>query len=316
MLGTARIGRRFAAAAHASPRSSSLHAIASRSRERAATYAETHGFSRSYGSYEALLADDEVEVVYVALPNSAHAEWSVRALNAGKHVLCEKPLGRRAADAERVFSAARAADRVAMEAFMYRHHPQTAWLLDALEDGLVGEPQIIRQLFGFSVSDTANVRLSAQLDGGALLDVGCYCVHLARLLGGEPERIQGTAVIGSSGVDTAFAGTLGFGGGLVSQFVVGLELPRCHEVEIIGSEGSMLLTDPWHGREPFVEIRSGGKLTGVEPPRGDAHQLQLEHMADAIRGDSAPLLDARDGVAQARALEALLAAGEDGRRVR
>ena len=162
-------------------------AVGSRDRERGEAFAAEHGIPRVHGSYEDLLADPEIEAVYIPLPNSLHVPWSIKALEAGKHVLCEKPLTRRVAEAEAAFDAADRAGRLLMEAFMWRYHPQTEALVRLARE--IAPLRVVRAAFGFTIGDDpANVRLQAGLDGGSLMDVGCYCVSALRLLGGEPER--------------------------------------------------------------------------------------------------------------------------------
>ena len=189
-------------------------AVGSRDITRAQAYADEHGIERVHGSYEDLLADPEVDAVYIPLPNSLHVPWSVRALEAGKHVLCEKPLSRDPARVEEAFDAAERAGRVLMEAFMWRFHPQTEELVRLVRDGAVGEVRLVRTAFGFGgISGTENVRLQTALEGGALMDVGCYCVSALRLLCGEPLRVSGEQVLGGDGgIDIRFAGTLRFDG--------------------------------------------------------------------------------------------------------
>ncbi len=210
-LSTARINRRILAAAEKSELAEVV-AVASRDADRAEAYAVEHGIPRSHGSYEALIEDPDVDAVYISLPNSLHAEWSARALAAGKHVLCEKPLTRSPEDAEKAFDAAERDGRILMEAFMWRHSPQTAKLVQLVEGGVIGELQLVRATFSFPLEGRRNIRLDPDLDGGALMDVGAYCVSAARLLAGEPERVYGEQVIGDSGVDVLFTGVLRFPG--------------------------------------------------------------------------------------------------------
>ena len=153
-----------------------IHAVASRDSARAEAYAAAHGIERAYGSYDALLADPELDAVYISPPNSLHMEWSERALEAGKHVLCEKPLTRRAAEVERAFDVADRTGRVFAEAFMWRHNPQTAKLQELIQSDAIGDIRQIRAAFSYTLTDEENIRLRADLDGGALMDVGCYCV--------------------------------------------------------------------------------------------------------------------------------------------
>ena len=313
-LSTARINRLVLAGARESERVDVV-AVASRDRERAEAYARENQIERAYASYEALLADPEVEAVYISLPNSLHVEWSIRALQAGKHVLCEKPLSRRPAEVEEAFDAAEQAGLVLMEAFMYRHNPQTARLQELVDMGAIGTLQLVRAAFSFPLADAANVRLNAALDGGSLMDVGCYCVSGARLLAGEPERVYGEQVVGESGVDVLFSGTMRFPGGVVAQFDSGLRMPNRDELEAVGDEGSVFLDDPWHCRTPVLRLRREGGDEEISVDAADSYRLELENLSDAIRGDAAPLLGREDAVAQARAIEALYQSAEEGRPV-
>src|SRR5438874_2619291 len=224
ILSTARINRAVLTGAHLSDRVEVV-AVASRDAARAEAYAREHGIERAHGSYEALLEDPDVEAVYVSLPNSLHVPWSIRALEAGKHVLCEKPLDRRPREVERVFDAAERAGRILMEAFMYRHHPQTKRLAELVAAGAIGELELVRSSFSFTVADEANVRLSAELDGGSLMDVGCYCVSGTRLLAGEAESVSAQQIVGPTGVDVRFVATMSFPGGVLAHFDSGLDLP-------------------------------------------------------------------------------------------
>ena len=310
-LSTARIGLKLLAAARSSDRVDVV-GVASRDAARAEAFAREHGIERAYGSYEALLADSDIEAVYIPLPNSLHAEWSTRALEAGKHVLCEKPLGRRAAEVESAFDAAERAGRLLVEAFMYRHHPQTRRLKELIAEGAVGRLQMVRAVFSFPVQGATNVRLDAGLEGGSLMDVGCYCVSGTRLLAGEPERVYAEQVVTEGGVDGLFAGTLVFPGGVFASFHSGLFLPHQDELEAIGDEGSVFLDDPWHCREPLIEVRRGDGVERIPVGEADSYRLELENMSDAIRGEAEPLLGRADAVAQARALEALHRSAQEG----
>jgi D-xylose 1-dehydrogenase (NADP+, D-xylono-1,5-lactone-forming) len=287
-----------------------LIAVASRDAGRAEEYARGWGIERAYGSYEALLEDPEVETVYISLPNSLHCEWSVRALQAGKHVLCEKPLGRRAAEVESAFDEAERAGRLLMEAFMYRHNPQTLKLKELVDAGAIGRIRLVRAAFSFTVRDPRNVRLLPEIDGGSLMDVGCYCVSGSRLLAGEPYRVYAERVLGPTGVDVVFAGMLLFGDGVIGQVDCGLVLPERDELEAIGEEGSLFLDDPWHCRTPVIELRRDGSVERIETARADSYRLELENLSEAIRGNAEPLLGREDAVGNARAIEALYASAE------
>jgi D-xylose 1-dehydrogenase (NADP+, D-xylono-1,5-lactone-forming) len=290
-------------------------AVASRDTERARAYADERGIERAYGSYDELLADPDIEAIYISLPNSMHVEWSIRALEAGKHVLCEKPLSRHPADVERAFDAAEQAGRILMEAFMYRHNPQTKRLVELVEGGAIGPLRLIRAAFSFPLADTTNVRLNAELEGGGLMDVGCYCVSGSRLLAGEPESAYGDQVAAASGVDELFIGTLRFPDGVLAEIDCGLVLPVRDELEAIGEEGSLFLDDPWHCRKPIIEVRKEDGTERIELEPEDSYRLQLENMSAAIRGEAEPLLGRDDALGQARAIEALYRSAAEGRSV-
>jgi xylose dehydrogenase (NAD/NADP) len=311
ILSTADINRKVIPGAHASEKVDLL-AVASRDQDRADAYAQEWEIPRAYGSYEELLADAEIEAVYISLPNTLHCEWSIRAVEAGKHVLCEKPMSRRAADVEQAFDAAERAGRILTEAFMYRHNPQAKRLRQLVDDGAVGELRLVRSCFSYSLFDTANIRLRTDVEGGSLMDVGSYCVNGSRLLSGEPEVVYGQQLVGPSGTDWVFTGTMRFPGDVIAQFDCGTSLPERDELEAIGTEGSLFLDDPWHADEPVIEVRRDGGVDRIELEPEDSYRLELENLCDAIRGEAQPLLGQEDAVGNARAIEALFASAESG----
>jgi predicted dehydrogenase len=313
-LSTARINRRLLAAAEKTD-AAEVVAVASRDLDRAEAYAVEHGISRSHGSYEALLEDSEVDAVYISLPNSLHVEWSVRALAAGKHVLCEKPLTRSPEEAEYAFEAADRARRILMEAFMWRHSPQTAKLAQLVEGGVIGELQLVRATFSFPLEGRRNIRLDPDLGGGALMDVGAYCVSAARLLAGEPERVYGEQVIGDSGVDVLFTGVLRFPRGVLAEIDAGMYLPRRDGLEAVGTEGSLVISDPWLAQRLVLHLCRGESREEIALPPADPYRLELENMCAAIGGEAKPLLGREDAVGQARALDALYKSADEGRPV-
>jgi D-xylose 1-dehydrogenase (NADP+, D-xylono-1,5-lactone-forming) len=304
IISTADINRKVIPGAHASPKVD-LVAVASRDQARADAYAETWEIERAYGSYEALLADPEIEAVYISLPNTLHCDWSVKALEAGKHVLCEKPLSRHTGEVEAAFDAADRAGLLLSEAFMYRHNPQTKKLTQLVEDGAIGELRFVRSVFSYSLYDEDNIRLRPDVEGGALMDVGCYNVSGSRLLGGEPEKAFGEAWFGPSGTDWVLAGTLRFPGDVIGTFHCGTALPEQDELEVIGSEASLFLDDPWHCTVPVIELRREGEVERIEIEPQDSYRLELENLSDAIRGEEELLLGRDDAIGQARTLEAL-----------
>jgi predicted dehydrogenase len=316
ILSTADINNKVLAGLPGSP-AVDVVAVGSRDASRAKEFASEHGIERAHGSYEELLADPDVEAVYIPLPNGMHVEWTLAALAAGKHVLCEKPLSPRAAEVQRCFDAAERAGLVLSEGFMWRHTPQAARLESLLRDGAIGELRLVRAAFSFPLDRFPDVRWDAELDGGALLDVGCYCVSGSRVLAGaEPERVTGESVAADSGVDARFAGMLRFPGDVLAVFDCGFDLPPRDELEAIGSEGSLFLDDPWHSIEPRIELRrNDGSVERIEVDFANPYRLELEDVSAAIRGEREPRLGRADALGQARTLEALLLSASEGRPV-
>jgi D-xylose 1-dehydrogenase (NADP+, D-xylono-1,5-lactone-forming) len=304
LLSTANINRKLVAGTREVPDAVEVVAVASRSLERAEAQAEELEIRAAHGSYEALLEDPSVDAVYIPLPNSLHVEWSVRALEAGKHVLCEKPLSRHPDEVERAFEAAERAGRVLAEAFMWRHHPQARRLLELLPR--VGELRLVRGAFSFPLDRPGDVRLSRELEGGALMDVGCYCVSGARLVAGEPVEVRGIEVEGGEGVDVRFTGTMRFGGEVLGHFDCGIDMAMRDELEIVGSSGSLFLDDPWHSLEPVIEVRGpDGAVERVEAERENPYASELRDFATAAAGERPPRFGREDALGQARTIAAL-----------
>jgi predicted dehydrogenase len=192
-----------------------------------------------------------------------------------------------------------------MEAFMYRHNPQTTRLRQLVDDGAIGDVRLVRSCFSYSLYDADNIRLRTDVEGGSLMDVGCYCVSGSRLLAGEPEQVYGHQFVGGSGTDWVFSGTMRFRGDVFAQFDCGTALPERDELEAIGSDGSLFVDDPWHCVEPVIELRRDGGLERIEVEHADSYRLEIENLSDAIRGAADPLLGREDAVGQVRAIEAL-----------
>jgi len=287
-------------------------AVASRNPGRAESYAREHGIECAHGSYEALLADPGVDAVYIPLPNSLHVEWSRRALEAGKHVLCEKPLTDRPDDARALFDLAERNGLVLAEGFMYRHNPQTRRLEELVRKEAIGRLQLVRTSFTFFLEREPDIRLEPELGGGSLLDLGAYCVSGARLLAGEPEIAFGSQVLGPTGVDDLFTGSLVFPGGVHALFDCGLRAPFRAPLEAVGSEGSLFVDDPWLCSRPGIELRRNGQVERIAVEEADSYLLELEDFARAVAGEGKPLLGREDAVGQARALAALRQSAAEG----
>jgi xylose dehydrogenase (NAD/NADP) len=281
-------------------------AVGSRSRNKAAAFASRWDIPRVHGSYEELLADPEVDAVYIATPNSLHHPQTMQALAAGKHVLSEKPYTRHPKEVAEVFDAADAKGLVVMEAFMWRHAPQVRRFMELLPD--VGELRSIRASFSFVLTNQGDVRVDQGLDGGSLMDVGCYCVSASRLAaGGEPSRVFGWETLADSGVDDGFSGLLQFPSGLVAEIVCGFTSEH-RSLEAIGSKGTLLMLDPW------LQEFGGMTLNGrdVDIVRDDPYRLEMENMSAAILGKGKLLLGRADALGQARTIDALYRSAASG----
>jgi len=239
-------------------------AVASRSEARAREFVERFGGGRPYSSYEALLEDRDVDAVYIATPHPFHAEWAIRAAEAGKHVLCEKPIGMNLGEAEAIFESGSVNDVFIMEAFMYRCYPQTAELYRLIGEGKIGTVKFIEAAFSFHCPYHRESRLLAnRLGGGGIMDVGCYPVSLSRLIAGavegkpflDPVEVSGSACLGETGVDEVAAATLKFPNGVMAQCRTGIQIKSENKATITGSEGTLVINDPWFGRAR-MEVRS------------------------------------------------------------
>jgi len=319
VLSTARIGTRRVIGAMQAADRCRVVALASREANRAMFAAQQLGIPRSYGSYEALLRDPEVDAVYNPLPNHLHAEWTIAAVEAGKHVLCEKPIAITAHEARRMDEAARSAGRVLMEAFMYRFHPTWVTTRRLVEAGRLGEVRAVTSWFSWFAQDLEDVRSRAESGGGVMLDLGCYSVNLSRMLmGGEPTGIH--AVVrrdAALGVDVTAAGVLEFGDRLAS-FGASLRAEADQRVVVYGSEGRLVLERPISPPpdEPSrLLLYRGATMPPGEPtevlpfPPADMYTLQAEAFAAAVL-DGAPVpLPMPDSIANMEVIERVLAAG-------
>ncbi|MBE2320175.1 Gfo/Idh/MocA family oxidoreductase [Solirubrobacter sp. CPCC 204708] len=307
ILSTARIADRIVDGARGTTKAQ-VTAVGSRDLARARAWADEREIAHAYGTYEELLASDEVDAIYIGLPNSMHVEWSIKALEAGKHVLCEKPLSRHPAEVQRAFDAADRAGRTLMEAFMWRFHPQTEEVVRLVREGAIGELRVIRAAFGFNLPWLENVRWNSALEGGALMDVGCYCVSAARLIAGtEPLRVSGEQVIGGDGVDARFAGLLRFPD-VLATIDCGMDVHRRNQLEVVGDEGTILVPSPWQTPLGAKIILAREETEELTPESVDPYTRELE----AFAGEAPPRLGREDALGQARTIEALYRAAESG----
>jgi xylose dehydrogenase (NAD/NADP) len=317
ILGAARITRSIIPALRAAE-GHTLEAIASRDAGKAAAAVAEWGIPRSVTGYEALLADPDIDAVYIPLPNHLHAEWAVKAAEAGKHVLCEKPLALTVAEVDRIIAAAAAAHVHVAEAFMYRHHPQTHAVRELVAGGAIGTLRFIRGCFSFTLDRPGDVRFDAAKGGGALWDVGCYPISYARTIAGaEPEAVQATAVIGPTHVDMSVAAILRFPGPALAVVDASFVAPFRTEVEIVGSAGTIRVARPFKPgeRETVLVIRGDEVLEHVveAPP---LYVSQFEDFGRAARGDQPPVVTLADSRANTAALVAVLESARSGQSVR
>lgn len=294
-------------------------AVASRHEHRARQFAADFGLDQAFASYQAMLESGSVDAVYVALPNAMHAEWTIKALRAGKHVLCEKPFVLSPADAAAAFDAAAAAGRVCAEGFMYRYHPQTVLAQRLVGQGVIGTLRHVRSALSASIP-AGDIRRDRALGGGAYLDLGSYCVSAVRLFAGSPHRVYAEAVRDASGVDLRLAATMRLGHDVLAQFDVGMELPRRDELELIGSEGTIVVSDPWLCRAETIEVRRDGhrEQLPVDPDGSyalgyddhDVYRIELDAVSAAITDGTALPYGREDAIDQARVLQAVIRSAE------
>ncbi len=264
ILGAAKIARAFCEAVTPS-KLIKVTSVASRQADKAEAFAKDLSIARTFASYEALLADPDIDAVYNPLPNSLHAEWSIKAANAGKHILCEKPLAVSGAEAKSMFEAARRNKVHLVEAYPYMAQPQTLKVRELVRSGAVGTPQLIRASFGVYFVDPANIRLKPDLAGGSLMDAGSYPVSFVRAIAGErPSRVHAIARWSETGVDKTLAATMEFKSGLIAQITSSFATGYHRAAQIAGDAGSIdvtYLNHPPIGGEPVVYLRRGIMVT-------------------------------------------------------
>ncbi len=321
VISTANIGRAAVIPAIQASRNGDVAAVAGRDLAKVEAFAAKLGIPRAYGSYEALLEADDIDAVYIPLPNSLHHEWALKAAERGKHILCEKPLGLTAQECLDMQAVADQNRVKLMEAFMYRFHPRTERVLDMVRAGQLGELRLIHSAFTFRLTRPDNIRLKPELGGGSLMDVGCYCVNISRAAAGaEPAEVQALARWGSSGVDEQMVGTLRFANGLLAQFDCALTLERREVYELAGTEAFLTVPAaflPGEADAPIEETRSRGSLEQHVIQGANEYQLMAEHFADCIQQDQPPRYTASEAAANMRVIEALYqSAREDGRLIR
>jgi predicted dehydrogenase len=319
LLSTANINKMLIPAIRASKRGE-LAAVASRSQEKSDAYAKQWQIPLSFGNYEAMLASDEVDAVYISLPNHLHAEWSIKAMEQGKHVLCEKPIALTVADVDRMRIVSQETGMNLAEAFMYRHHPQTKIAVDFIRAGGLGEVKFVYSVFNYKMAGRENVRLVPEWGGGAVWDVGCYPISISQyILGGPPLSVFGDQWLGESGVDELFSGQMHYSGGRTAQFTCSFMTAYHTFVEVLGTDGRLVLT------EPFL-MNLGGAHIMVYPPESEPREIpvpeeylyngEVEDMQAAILDGAAPYLSLEESRNHIRTIVALYESADEHRSIR
>ena len=331
LLSTARINERLIPSIKASSRSELL-AVASRDHEKAAEYARERGIPRAYGRYEDLLADPDIDAVYLSLPNGLHAEWNVKSAEAGKHVLCEKPLAVTPEEVDRMMDAARQNKVIIQEAAMYRFHQQTQTVQRLVAEGAIGAIRTIQCSFGFTLANQSDIRLDPEQGGGALWDIGSYPVSFIRsVLAAEPKEVTAWQIANERGVDLSLAGQMRFASGALTQFTCSFQTVTHWKATLIGSEGQIILDQPWlnvvgtTGRVTITRKNTGGKATFGDSTDFLTETLTYEQCnayADQVAAMEACILDGASSVlplvdsrANVATIVALYAAAREGRSV-
>jgi xylose dehydrogenase (NAD/NADP) len=312
LLSTARINRRLIPAIRAAERAE-LIAVASRSQERAEAYAAEWGIPRAHGSYQSLLNDPDVEVIYISLPNSLHAEWAVRAAEAGKHVLCEKPLAVSVTECDQIIASGEAAGVVVVEAVMYLHHPLLGEARRLMHEGAVGQVRFVRGSFCICLDRPDDVRWRPELGGGALWDVGSYPVSFIRRMAGDPEEVFGWQTLSESGVDETFAGLLRYRSGVLGLFDCGFRTLQRSEAQVFGTEGTLTIRQPYTiNGESKILLRRGSEEKEFGVRDIDVYQCEVDALTAAVLDGAAlpvSLSSSRSNVATMSALYASARSG-------
>ncbi len=316
ILSTARINKALIPPLQLSKRNK-LMAVASRFQKKADVYAREHKIKRAYGSYEALLADPEIDVIYNPLPNHLHAEWTIKALEAGKHVLCEKPLALSLAEVDAITAAAQRSGRIIAEAFAYRSHPQTLKIKEVMNSGKLGRVKMVHGSFSFVMTNPDDIRWDPKMGGGGLWDIGCYPLSFTRcVLGAEPLEVFGWQVTSAGGIDETFAGQLRFPGEVYFQLDCSFMIPSHQFVEIVGDKGTLSVPQPFNsGDKRALYLTCDGKTSTIPVKGPDPYVCEVEDLADSILLGKPPAVSLSDSCANTAAILALLESARTGKPV-
>lgn len=309
VLSTANIGKKAVNPAIQASSNGELLAVASRDENRARAFAQEAGIPHAYGSYEALLESPEIDAIYNPLPNSLHKEWTIRAAEKGKHILCEKPMALNASECREMEASATANGVKLLEAFMYRFHPRTERVLEMVREGEIGEIKQIRSSFTFPLDRPEDIRWDPDLGGGALMDVGCYCVNISRSLAGiEPVEVRAMANFRDQGVDQQMAGSLRFESGLLAHFDCALTMERTEVYHVLGTNGHVRILDAYvPGTDDVVieQFDAQDNMTPWSVPGGDEYRLMVEHFADCVLNDGPLRYAPEEAALNMKVIEAL-----------
>lgn len=317
LLGTADINRALIPPLRLSKRNKLL-AVASRSQQKADAYARERKIKRAYGTYEALLADPDIDVIYNPLPNALHAEWTIKAVEAGKHVLCEKPLALSLAEVDAIAAAAQRENKVVSEAFVYRSHPQALKVKQLIDSGELGKIKIVRGSFTYPDTSPDNYRLKPEMGGGGLWDIGCYPINYMRtMLAMEPAEVFGWQVIGPTEVDEVFVAQMRFPGDVFTQFDCSTVIPYHVFMEFIGDLATLVIPNPFIPgpiRSLYLVKNGKSKMISVKGP--DNYITEVENMADAILLGQPPAVSLADSRNNINVILALFESAKTGKPVR
>ena len=316
LLSTAKINRALIKPLNASKRTRLL-AVASRSISSAEAYAREWNIPRAHGSYEALLADPEIDVIYNSLPNHLHAEWTIKALRAGKHVLCEKPFALNLAEVDAMSQAAHETGKVLAEAFMYFHHAQTLKIKEIVESGVLGKLQLIKGAFTFTLTREGNYRWMEEMGGGSIWDVGCYPISFARMIvGAEPVEVFGWQLTGQGGSDESFFGQMRFKDEVHMQFDCGFRSPSRSFIEIVGTDATLNIPDPFKpGRKNEIYLNHNNEMQTIKIKGDELYSGEVEDICDAILKNQPSLISLADSRGNIAVMLALLKSAKSGKPV-
>jgi D-xylose 1-dehydrogenase (NADP+, D-xylono-1,5-lactone-forming) len=307
LLSTARINRALILPLTGSGRNRLL-AVASRDQLTADNYAKEWHIPRALGSYEALIHDPEIDVIYNSLPNHLHAEWSLKALRAGKHVLCEKPLALTVQEVDAISTAAKETGRVVAEAFMYRHHPQSLKVQELVQSGTLGRLQLIKGAFTFILDHPDDIRSKKAMGGGSIWDVGCYPISYIRMIAGtEPIELSGWQLYGPDGIDESFVGQMRFPQDVLAQFDCGFQSPFRAFIEIVGRDATLNIPVPFNpGEAEKIFLTREDKTEIIDIEGQPLYSGEVEDMADAVLLGKPPRVSLSDSRGNVSAILALL----------